>query len=508
MTALNAPAGFGMPEAPGASEAVSRQLAASGQDVVLMVDLDGTLIRSNLLWESFAAALRQNPVRCLLALFTLFQGRAALKRALGAIGPVDPVALPYRRGFLSWLRREYSHGRQIVLATAADERVADGVALHLRIFDQVLASDGALNNKGNAKLEAIQRCFPGRPFDYCGDSRSDDPLFRAARIAYVVGGDDQVIAQARANGNADLQFARGSEPFPWRAWFTAIRPYQWLKNLLVLMPFFSAFLLTDTSALANALVATAAMCLAASSGYLINDLLDMQADRHHPRKRRRPFASGQLTAAEGFAGAFLLQLGALCLAAVVGWSVLLWVAIYLLGSFSYSVFFKREPIIDVLLLAGLYTTRVIVGANAVDAERSLWLLAFSVFFFFSLATMKRCGELVLRERHGEQTTAGRAYEPADLQMLCPAGISAGVAAVLVLALYVQSPGVGERYPVPEALWLALAALLAWLSRAWLDTMRGQMHDDPLIYALRHRRGRLVLLLVIASFSLASLWGVA
>ncbi|MGH1360057.1 MAG: UbiA family prenyltransferase [Burkholderiaceae bacterium] len=507
-TPIEAPAGLSSPGQAESGQSANWQLQPGDDNAVLVVDLDGTLIRSNLLWESFAAALRESPVRCLLALLTLFQGRAALKRALGAIGPIDPVALPYRRKFLSWLRRQYSLGRQIVLATAADERVADGIALHLRIFDQVLASDGEQNNKGNAKLEAIQRSFPGKSFDYCGDSRADGPLFKAARIAYVVGGTDQVIAQAQAGGNADLQFARGSEPFLWRAWLKAIRPYHWLKNLLVLMPFFSAFLLTDTSALASALIATVAMCLAASSGYLVNDLLDMQADRHHPRKRSRSFASGQLTAAEGFAGAAILQLAALTLAWFVGWSVLLWVAIYLLGTFSYSVFFKREPIIDVLLLAGLYTTRVIVGANAVDAERSLWLLAFSVFFFFSLATMKRCGELVLRERHGEQTTAGRAYEPADLQMLCPVGISAGVAAVLVLALYVQSPGVGERYPVPEALWLALAALLAWLSRAWLDTMRGQMHDDPLIYALRHRRGRLVLILVIASFSAAALWGVA
>lgn len=473
---------------------------------VLVVDLDGTLIRSNMLWESFAAALRENPVRCLLALLRIFYGRAALKRALGHIGPVDPVVLPYRREFLSWLRDQHSRGRRIALATAADELVADSVVTHLKIFDYVLASDGTHNNKGQAKLESIRLKFPNQSFDYCGDSLADLPLFRAARYAYVVGWSSRTVAAAQANGNANLRFARRARLDRWRDWVKAIRPFHWLKNLLVLMPFFSAFLVTDTGALINALVATIAMCLAASSGYLVNDLLDMQADRRHPRKRQRPFAAARLTAAEGFAGAFLLLIGALLLAWIVGWLVLLWVGIYLLGTFSYSVFFKREPIIDVLLLAGLYTTRVIIGVTAVDAERSLWLLAFSLFFFFSLATMKRCGELILRARHGEQTTAGRAYEPEDLQMLCPAGVSAGVAAVLVLALYVQSPGVEERYPIPEALWLALVALLLWLCRAWLDTMRGQMHDDPLIYALRHRRGRLVLILVIASFSLASLWG--
>ena len=484
------------------SDSAGLALAQAGEPL-LLVDLDGTLIRSKLLWESFAAALRVNPWRCVLALLVILRGRAALKRALAEIGPIDPVALPYRRKFVSWLRREHASGRRIVLATAAHETVAQQVAAHLQIFDQVLASDGFRNNKGEAKLTAVQRRFPGLEFDYCGNSRSDMPMFRAARKAYPVGAG---ASTSTSGVNLDLRFAKAETGPRLSYWIRAIRPKHWLKNLLVLMPFFSAFLVTDTHLLLNAVVAAVAMCLAASSGYVINDLLDMQADRHHPRKFRRPFALGRLTAAEGFAGALLLQLGALSLAAFIGWSVLVWILVYLMGTFSYSVFFKREPIIDVMLLAGLYTTRIIIGANAVGADRSLWLLAFSVFFFFSLATMKRCGELVGRRNRGERTTAGRSYEPEDLQMLCPAGVSAGVASVLVLALYVQSPGVEARYPIPEALWLALVALLVWLCRAWLDTMRGQMHDDPLIYALRHRRGRMVLLLVIASFGLASLWG--
>jgi len=456
---------------------------------LLIVDLDGTLIRSNLLWESFAAALRHSPWRCIVAVLTVFHGRAALKRALAEIGPIDPVALPYRRRFLSWLRREHAAGRQLVLATAAHETVADQVASHLQLFVRVLASDGLQNNKGSEKLAAIEQAFPDREFDYCGDSSSDIPLFQAARKAYLVGGRSSLAATVSISVDVDLSFAGTKTGLAVRYWLQAIRPRHWLKNLLVLMPFFSAFPVTDTALLMSALMAAAAMCLASSSGYVINDLLDMQADRHHPRKFRRPFAMGRLTAAEGFIGAFLLQLGAILIALMVGWSVLAWVVIYLMGTFSYSVFFKREPVIDVMLLAGLYTTRVIIGANAVGAERSLWLLAFSVFFFFSLATMKRCGELVGRRNRGEITTAGRAYEPDDLQMLCPAGVSAGIASVLVLALYVQSPNVEARYPIPEALWLALVALLVWLCRAWLDTMRGQMHDDPLIYALRHSRGR-------------------
>lgn len=497
-------------------DAMSSSNASSGESAevaqatvpmpLLIVDLDGTLIRSNLLWESFAAALRHNPWRCLLALLAILHGKAALKRSLAEVGPIDPVALPYRRKFLSWLRREHANGRQMVLATAAHETIANQVAGHLKIFERVLASDGFQNNKGHEKLAMIERSFPGQPFDYCADSRSDIPLFKAARKGYLVGAGASLTTSVSSDVPVDLKFAKTNTGPRFRYWLRAIRPRHWLKNLLVLVPFFSAFLVTETTLLLNALMAALAMCLAASSGYVINDLLDMQADRHHPRKFRRPFAMGRLTAAEGFIGALLLQIGALLIALMVGWSVLVWVVIYLLGTFSYSVFFKREPIIDVMMLAGLYTTRIIIGANAVGADRSLWLLAFSVFFFFSLATMKRCGELVGRRNRGEKTTAGRGYEPADLQMLCPAGVATGIASVLVLALYVQSPDVEARYPIPEALWLALVALLVWLCRAWLDTMRGQMHDDPLIYALRHRRGRMVLLMVIASFSLASLWG--
>ncbi len=480
--------------------------AAAGLAPPLFVDLDGTLIRSNLLWESFAAALRVDPLGCLMALLAIINGRAALKRALARVGPVDPRALPYRRQFVAWLRRQRAQGRRIILATSADRHVAAGVARHLGLFEQVLASDGWLNNKGQNKLAAIRAAADDGPFDYCGNSPGDMPIFLAARQAWVVGASQRTIAVASRRGNAELRFARIRQPHRWQHWRRALRPFHWLKNLLVLAPFFSAFAVTEWSTLAQALLAAVAMSLAASAGYLVNDLLDMQADRQHPRKRRRPFAAGHLTAAEGFTVALVLQSAALAIATWVGWQVVFWLLIYLVGTYAYSVFFKREPIIDVMMLAGLYATRMIVGTHAVNSEPSIWLLAFSVFFFFSLAMMKRCGELVSRHQRGESTTVGRGYLVTDLQMLAPLGIASGVAAVLVLALYVQSPIVQSRYPIPEALWLALVALLVWISRAWLDTMRGQMDDDPLIYAIRHRRGRLVLVMVIASFSLASLWG--
>ncbi len=472
----------------------------------LFVDLDDTLIRSSLLWESFAAALRVDPVGCFVALLAIHRGRAAFKQALARVGPVDPGSLPYRRQFIAWLRRQRRLGRRLILATAADGRMAEGVARHLGLFDDVLASDGCQNNKGTTKLAAIRTAAGDGPFDYCGSSLADLPIFVSARRAWVVGASAKTIATVSRQGNADMRFARTRRRYLCQQWWRAIRPFHWSKNLLVLVPFFSMHVVTDVQALSDAMLAALAMCLASSSGYLVNDLLDMQADRHHPRKRRRPFAAGRLAAREGFTVAFFLQVGAIVLAMMADWKVVFWLLVYLAGTYSYSVFFKREPIIDVMLLAGLYNTRVIVGTHAVDSEPSIWLLAFSLFFFFSLAIMKRCGELVMREKRGERTTVGRSYSPADLQMLAPLGMACGVAAVIVLALHVQSPGVEARYPVPETLWIALVALLVWISRAWLDTMRGNMDDDPLIYAFKHRRGRVLLLLVVASFSLASLWG--
>lgn len=490
---------------PVPGQGLGRAGDALADQPVLFVELDGTLIRSNLLWESFASALRVAPLRALRALLALFWGRGALKRALGRVGPIDPEALPYRVGFVAWLREQYFQGRRLVLATAADRPQAEAVARHLGIFEDVLASDGSFNNRGQSKLDGIRGLTRGQPFDYCGDSAGDLPVFEGARRALLVGGDRAARTATSRLDHVDQRFSRRAETGRWRLWREALRPYHWLKNLLVLVPFFTAFLVTDMAAFVAALLAAVAMSLAASAGYLINDLLDMQADRRHPRKRTRPFAEGRLSAAEGFGGAALLIVLAAAFATASGPLVSAWVLAYLAGTFSYSVFFKRQPIVDVMLLAGLYTTRIVVGTVAVGADFSFWLLAFSMFFFFGLALMKRCGELIGRRERGELTDSGRGYRPADLEFLVPAGVSAGTAAVLVLALYVQSPIVIERYAMPQALWPALIALLVWQSRAWLETIRGRMHDDPLFYALRDPVGRLLLLTVMGSFSLASLW---
>lgn len=475
----------------------------------LFVDLDGTLIRSDTLWESFAIALRARPWRTAMGVTTLARGRAALKEYISHLGPIDPAALPYRESFVEWLREEKAGGRRIVLATAADRSVAESVASHLGVFESVLASDGRRNLKGREKLAAIEAASEGGPFDYAGNDESDMPIFARSRQAVVVGAPESVIRHANRLDSADTRFARDSGG-GLRAWIRAVRPHQWLKNLLVFVPMMTAFALTDATIWLHAVEAAMAMCLAASAGYLVNDLLDMQPDRRHPRKRERPFASGALAPSHGFFGAALILLVACLLALSINGKVLFWLLLYLGSTLLYSFWLKRQPMFDVVTLAGLYTLRVEIGAAATGIEVSFWLRAFTIFVFLSLALIKRCGELVSERERGEQTSSGRGYGIGDIEVLQPMGVAASVAAVLVLALYVSTPDVEIRYATPKLLWLAMVALLVWLGRLWIDTARGNMHDDPLVHALTDTIGRWLLIFicsvfVVAAFGIPKLW---
>lgn len=468
----------------------------------LFVDLDGTLIRSDSLWESFAIALRARPWRTAIGVTSLARGRAALKERFGHLGPIDPEALPYREDFLEWLRQEKASGRRIVLATAADRSVAESVASHLGVFDSVLASDGSRNLKGPEKLAAIEAASAGGSFDYAGNDESDIPIFARSRQAVVVGAPESVIRHANRFDGADTRFARESGG-GLRDWIRALRPHQWLKNLLVFVPMMTAFAVTDATIWLYTFEAALAMCLASSAGYLLNDLLDMQPDRRHPRKRERPFASGALAPSHGFFAAVMILLAACLIALSINGKVLFWLLLYVGSTTLYSFWLKRLPMFDVVTLAGLYTLRVEIGAAATGIEVSFWLRAFTIFVFLSLALIKRCGELVSERERGEQTGSGRGYGVGDIEVLQPMGVAASVAAVLILALYVSTPDVEIRYATPKLLWLAMVALLVWLGRLWIDTARGNMHDDPLVHALTDTIGRWLLIFIVSVFVVAA-----
>lgn len=468
------------------------------------VDLDGTLILTDLLWESLLSALRRNPLAALRALLQLRHGRAAMKQALARLAVLEPGALPYNEPLLGWLRESARGGRPIYLATAADGELARRVAQHVGVFAGVLASDGRDNLKGPRKLDAIRRHRGEGAFDYCGNGPEDVVIFEAAREAIVVNAATSVRAAAQQRARVTRRF--DGPPSGARAWLKALRLHQWLKNLLVFVPLVTSFRIGDPASLGLALGAFVAFCAVASAGYLVNDLLDLASDRHHPTKRHRPLASGRVgvpaavgAAALGFAGG-----GALALA--FSPALAAWLAAYAVLTLAYSLAIKRVPVFDLIALAALYTIRVLAGGAAVDVEVSFWLLAFSAFLFFSLATIKRCAELVSMRARNEATARGRGYQASDLEVLKSLGTATSVGAVLVLALYVQAPDVAQRYGSPRLLWLMLTGLLAWLAQLWLVTWRGRMHDDPLVFALRDPVSRWLVLAMVAAFSGAAMLG--
>jgi 4-hydroxybenzoate polyprenyltransferase/phosphoserine phosphatase len=449
----------------------------------IAVDLDGTLARTDTLVESLFALLRERPAAALGLLPALAGGRARLKARLAAQVELDPALLPLNAPLVEWLQAQRDAGRRLVLVTAADQRIAHAVAARVGLFDAVMASDGTQNLKGATKAAALVERFGAGGFDYVGDAWADLPVWRAARRAIVVGG-ERLVRAARGVAEVERVFP---PPVPLaRALPRALRPHQWVKNLLLFLPLLAAHLVTDGPALAAAMLAFVAFGLTASAVYLLNDLLDLPADRRHPRKRHRPFAAGDLSLATGLALVPALLGAAALLALLLPPAFAAILAGYFVITSAYSFGLKRVPVVDVMLLAGLYTVRVVAGAAAVAIMPSFWLLAFSMFIFLSLALVKRYTELDALRARGELTASGRGWHVDDLPLVQSLGVSAGLICVLVLALYIDSTSAQALYALPEALWLVCPALLYWVSRLWLKTHRGEVHDDPVVFALRDR----------------------
>lgn len=464
--------------------------------VPLAVDLDGTLIRSDMLWESFARLLREKPLSALASPLWLLRGRAHFKQQLGARVKVDAASLPYHEEFLAWLREQKRAGRKLILATASDLAMAKPVAQHVGLFDEVLASDGETNLRDHAKLAALTRKFGPRGFDYAGNSSVDLAVWKGSREAIVVNASSGLIRRAAEVAKLGPTFPKTGSTL--RALIQALRPHQWAKNLIVFVPLVTAHKLTFWPLLAAA-GAFVALCLCASGAYLLNDLLDLDADRHHPSKRDRPFAAGRLPLQAGL----ILFPVLLLLSGLIAWQLagefagLL--AIYLIATTAYSWHLKRVALLDVFILAGLYTLRLIAGHTVTGIAYSAWLLVFSMFAFLSLALLKRFPELQELRRRNQTNARGRGYTANDLELVATLGLVTGSLAVLVLALYVNSDQVVRLYRHPTLLLLACPLLLFWISRVWFVAHRRQMHSDPVVFVLKdwvsYTVGALTLLVV-------------
>jgi len=464
--------------------------AAGGAAPPIVVDLDGTLTPTDTLVESVLLAIKHRPATLLRLPLWLLQGRATFKARIAecASSHISGDAWPYRADLLAYLTEERAHGRSIVLATAAHRSIAEPVAAHLGIFDAVLATDATRNLKGSAKLAAIREQI-GTEFVYAGDSAADLPIWQAAAGAILVDVPEGVARTVRAGGVPVVREFRRPDTGP-REWLRAFRVHQWLKNLLIFVPLLTAFAFTDPHAIAVALAAFVSFSLAASATYIGNDLWDLQSDRRHPRKRNRPFASGSLAIPAGVAAAAALMLVSLAIALALPRAFLALLVAYVALTSVYSWMLKSYVMIDVLMLALLYTLRIVAGGAANGIKVSLWLLGFSVFIFLSLALIKRCAELVSMGQAGTETSKGRDYRVSDLVILWPLGTGAGLCAVVVFALFASAPEVAARYATPALLWLVAVGLIYWLARLWIKTARGEMDDDPVIYAIRDRGSRI------------------
>jgi len=461
----------------------------------LVVDLDGSVVRTDLLVETAALLLKHHPLQALHMPLWLLGGRAHLKAEVARRVVPDVAQLPYRRAVLEYLQAERESGRRLVLATAADERLARLVADRLGLFDAVFASDGRTNLSGEHKRERLVAELGEGGFDYVGNSARDLPVWRSARRAVLVGTSARLHREAARLASVDRVLDDGDGgPMPY---LRALRLHHWLKNLLVFTPLVAAQRLDDAALVAQAALGFLAFGLCASSVYLLNDLMDLESDRHHPRKRDRALAAGRvsLPAVLGLIPALLATAFALSLALPAGFAATL--GGYLALNVAYSLHLKSVAILDVLVLAGLYTVRIIAGSAAVDLWPSDWLLAFSMFLFLSLALVKRYAELMaMRAVEGARARA-RGYQLDDAELLASLGGGAGYLAVLVLALYIENAPGRALYRHPQLLWVLCVLLLYWISHLWLMAHRRRMHDDPLVFAVRDPVSQALLALIAA-----------
>lgn len=463
---------------------------------VLVVNLNGTLLRSDLLHETFWNAFGRNWRSPFAAISALLRGRPALKRYLSDAADVDIPTLPWNEDVLDRIRRWRARGGRVVLATASDPGLARAVADHLGLFDDVVA-EGRGGATDPEAIRAAVRALGADAFDYIGDGSADLPIWRAARRAITVNASPALRNAVDETGSAVEHMdtaERGLRPY-----LRAMRPHQWLKNVLVFLPMVAAHQWDAATVTASALIFVA-FSLTASSVYVLNDLLDLAADRAHPRKRARPFASGAVPIAHGTWMAGGLLLAGAAIAAAIGPATLAVMVGYYVATTAYSLYLKRRTVVDICMLAGLYTLRILAGGVATGIGLSVWLLAFSIFLFFSLAAVKRQAELRDSAARGELGASGRGYEVDDLPLISQIAIASGYVSVLVMALYVNTPAVSELYSTPEAMWGICLVLLYWITRMVMVTHRDRMNDDPVVYAVKDPVSRACLVLV-AGFAL-------
>lgn len=450
-------------------------------EIPLCIDLDGTLVRSDTLHEALLLLAKRSPLALAMLPAWLIVGKARLKHLVAERVELHPPGLPYCENVLELIREACSQGRPVALVTAAPLRIANAVADHLGFFDLVLASSDELNLSRDRKADALVNSYGVKGFDYVGNSGDDLPVFEHCRRGFLVSSNGRLRRDA-SRANEEMTFFEAPRA-GLRAWAKALRVHQWLKNLLVFVPLLASGRFRESTTLFQATLAFVSFSLFASAVYLVNDMADLQSDRLHRTKRNRPFASGELPVAAGMIAVPILIAVSIAIAVLVPPLFLATLLAYAAITTLYSFVLKRQVIVDIMLLAGLYTMRILAGSAATNIRPSFWLLAFSMFIFLCLAMTKRYSELRQAMEH-DRTLSGRGYLPSDLPIVLALGSASGLVSVLILALYTQSLIVPETYPASEWIWLVPPLLLYWVARLWLKAGRGEIDDDPVLFAAK------------------------
>ena len=467
----------------------------------LCVDLDGTLIQTDSLWESCLRLISQKPFMLFLLPLWLLFGKAGFKDKVSESIVLAPGSLPFNTSLLKYLTQQRLHNRHLVLVTAANEKIAEAVAAHLNVFDEILASDKANNLSGRNKAKALVDRYGDKGFVYAGNANVDLDVWQHAASAIVVNGSDSLTQKAKKVTNIEKVFPKEHKA-SLKVILKAIRIHQWAKNMLI----FTALILShnwfNAEAVKLSIFAFLSFGFAASSIYLINDLIDLEADRKHRTKRNRPLAAGILSIQSAILMVpFLLGLS-FFFASNINIDFIIILSIYLILTTTYSLYLKPLALLDVITLTSLYTIRIIAGATAINVPLSYWLLAFSMFIFLSLALIKRFSELKNLVQQGETNSISRGYHTDDLPPISLFGISSGYISVLVLVFYTHDLQADTLYSNPDWLWFVAVAVLYWISRMWLLAFRGEMNEDPVLFAIRDRNSYIVSLFIALSLYLA------
>ena len=482
------------------SDSASRpNAAATGAPLVL--DLDGTLTYADTLAELSVRVIKSAPLSIFLFPWYLLKGKARFKDFISSQLNFDPQGIPYREELIEYVRAQRRSGRRTILATAANESIAQAVAAHLDLFDQVLASDRTTNLKGEVKLAAIRREV-GQTFSYAADSAADLPIWRAATTAIAVNCPASLVREINSVAVMERIFPGRSRLEKLRAWVSMLRLHQWVKNLLIFVPLVTSFQFLEISKVVALVQGFLAFSLIASATYVANDIWDLRSDRAHPRKRNRPLASGSISIARGALGALVLLGAGMALAWYDSKAFAGVLVGYLTLTIVYTWALKALVLLDVLMLSLLFAIRIIAGSVLASAPVSTWLFGFAIFMFISLALVKRAGELVALEQLGMSSTKGRDYRVTDLNILLPLGVGTALSAIVVFCLFISAPETRARYRSPELLWLVAFGLVYWSARLWVKVSRGEMHDDPIVFAAKDLNSRIMIVGMVGLVMLA------